>query len=733
MPHLRRPLRLRLAIALAIAAALPLAAQEPLKILDVKPVAPGPPRIDGLIDDPCWKAVKPAGDFYQYDPINGAKAAEETSVWAAYDQDYLYFAFLMKDSQPGRIWAELTPRNEYENNDSIKVIIDAYNDKRSSLEFEVNPKGVQKNSVETIWKSEAVIRPDGWSAEMAIPFKSLRFSAKKLEVWGINFERYVNRLNETDFWTDVKRDLPELLQSGELRGLAGLRPGYNLEFFPYAGVRTSKWDEEADGGTSVMKETKAAYGVDAKWGIKPNLYLDVTASPDFSEVESDPFIYQLSPYESYLQEHRPFFTEGSQYFSLGGDEEAEYHGGGTSLFYSRRIGNPRGAVKLSGKTGGFGFGVLGAINKVVEGDQDPVAEPGSRDSYFGVFRIQKDILKNSQVGVYYAGMRDPKATGGAVGNQNFALDFNFNFADYNYIRGMAALTYNEGAPKTRNGIYQLGFNREPDAGLQLTAGFLRVENNVNISTGYIGQIDIQSFEAMIGHAWRYNKGLFKRFSFDFSGAFKQDSYGHPTGQAGEFFVFSQLFNRIDAHVGVQVGRSKYQLRDADGRIFWTPDYIGTYGANLDFGWDRGGFLKEISVEAGWEKGGVYNEGGTAVVPGSETQIQGEIVLAPRSNLQWSASGGWIGQTSDATGGEIFDGLAYETALRYQLTRSLFLNARYFGETREKQYSLDFLVGYYFGAGNVVQLALKKSERNELLGPVERGYSITLKVSYLLRI
>ena len=267
--HHRRP-RTRLwlaAPALLAILTLPLAAQLPLKILDVRPVAPAPPKIDGVIDDACWKAVKPVDDFYQYDPINGAKASEETFVWAAFDQDYLYFAFLMKDAQPGKIWAELTPRNEFENNDSIKVILDAYNDKRTSIEFEVNPKGVQKNSVETIWRSEAVVRPDGWSAEMAIPFKSLRFSARKLEVWGVNFERYINRLNETDFWTDVKRDLPELQQTGELRGLAGLRPGYNLEFFPYAGVRTSGYDSDEGRVT----EWKAAYGLDAKWGIKPKL------------------------------------------------------------------------------------------------------------------------------------------------------------------------------------------------------------------------------------------------------------------------------------------------------------------------------------------------------------------------------------------------------------------------------------------------------------------------------
>ena len=187
-----------------------------------------PPRIDGLIEESCWKNIQPVSGFFQYDPINGEKASEETLVWAAYDQKNIYFAFLMKDSLPKKIWAELTPRNEYENNDSITLILDTYNDKRTSISFTVNPKGVQKNSVETIWKSGAVIRSDGWAAEMAIPFKSLRFSPQENQVWGINFERYIQRLNETDYWTDVDRDKPRLQQMGELSGLAGIRPGYNL-------------------------------------------------------------------------------------------------------------------------------------------------------------------------------------------------------------------------------------------------------------------------------------------------------------------------------------------------------------------------------------------------------------------------------------------------------------------------------------------------------------------------
>ncbi|HUU36928.1 MAG TPA: DUF5916 domain-containing protein [Candidatus Desulfaltia sp.] len=681
--------------------------QELTKTLTISRIET-PPRIDGLVDDACWRGREPVSGFFQYDPVNGTKASEETFVWAAYDQDYVYFAFLMTDAQPDKIWAELTPRNEFENNDSITLILDAYNDKRTSITFELNPKGVQKNSVETIWKSEAAMREDGWSAEIAIPFKSLRFSGQESQVWGVNFERYIHRLNETDYWTDVDRDLPKLQQTGELRGLSGVRPGYNLEFFPYAGVRMSKWEGE--------KDNKAAFGLDAKWGIQPNLYLDVTASPDFSEVESDPFIYQLSPYENYLQENRPFFTEGSRYFELSTGDDEEYHEGGISLFYSRRIRDPKFAAKVSGKTGGFGFGILGALNKEDAGD-----------SFFSVVRVQKDIFKNSQVGVYYAGIHDE-----ADRNQNVAVDYSFNFKDFYYVRGMSAFTFNEGASNVRNGIHLLQFQREPDAGLQVMSGFQRIEDDVAIRTGYIDQIDVQSFDLMTGYAWRYNEGILKRFSMDIGGRLRQDSHGSLTGNNLEFFVWTEFLNRIEIHGGFELGKSKYQVVDESDELAWTADFIKTYGGNVDFGWERGGFLKEISIEGGWEKRGVYNAEFSAVVPGSQTSVEGQLVLRPRSNLEWSFEGDWIGQVVDGTGEEVFNGLSYETALHYQVTRSLFLNTRLLGETREDQYSLDFLIGYYFGAGNIVQLAFKKSERNELLGRVG-GYSVTLKVSYLLRI
>jgi hypothetical protein len=680
--------------------------QDRTKILNMCRIK-SPPKINGLVEESCWKDIQPVSGFFQYDPFNGEIASEETLVWAAYDQHNVYFAFLMRDSNPEKIWAELTPRNEYENNDSITLILDTYNDKRTSIEFTVNPKGVQKNSVETIWKSGAVLCSDGWSAEMAIPFKSLRFSPEEHQVWGINFERYIHRLNETDFWTDVERDKPRLHQMGELRGMSGIRPGHNLEFFPYAGLRSSRWDGD--------KDDKVAAGLDVKYGILPNLYLDMTASPDFSEVESDPFIYQLSPYENYFRENRPFFSEGSQYFQLA-TELANFWGDDLSLFYSRRISNPKIAAKISGKTGGYSFGVLGAVNDEENGD-----------TLFSIVRIQKDIFQNSQIGIYYAGVNTSEDY-----NRNFAIDYNFNFKDIYYLRGMSALSYNQGVPNRNNGMHIIHFERDADAGLQLEMNFQRIEENVDVSTGFVNLTDIQMTELSAGYAWRFNQGQLKRISLDADGSLKHDSHGHLTGYSLGFMPWTEFLAQFNIHGRIELGRSKYQLFDEEERLTWTKDFINTYGGDIDFHWERGGFLKEVSIEGGWEKRGIYNEDFTAVESGSQVSTELEVTLRPFSNFEWSVSSDWTKQSIDRTGDTVFDGMTYATALHLQVTRSLFLSTRLFGETRENQYSLDFLVGYYFGAGNVIQLSYKKSERKEGLLR-EGGHSITLKVSYLLRI
>jgi hypothetical protein len=614
----------------------------------------------------------------------------------------------MKDSQPQKIWAELTPRNTYENNDSITVIIDTYNDKRTSITFTVNPKGVQKNSRETIWYSGAIIREDGWSAEMAIPFKSLRFSPHEDQIWGINFERYIHRLNEKDYWTDVSRDVPLLHQTGKLIGLSGVRPGYNLEFFPYLGVRTSRWDGK--------KDDKLAAGLDVKYGILPNLILDLTASPDFSEVESDPFIYQRTPYENYFQELRPFFSEGSQYFQLSTEQGHFYGGPSMSLFYSRRIGNPKIATKLSGKTGGYSFGILGALNDEEEGD-----------ALYSVVRVQKDIFKNSQIGIYYAGMNAEEDY-----SRNVAVDYTFNFKDVYYLRGMSGFSFNQGATNSNNGMHIIRFKRDIDAGVQMEVNFDRIEENVDVRTGYISQIDTQMTELSSGYAWRFNQGELRRLSLDVYGRLYHDTHGNTTGNSIRGSYWMEFLSRFFIHGGFTAGRSKYQIFGAEDNLAWTEDFIKTYGSDFDFRWERGGFLKGASIELEYGKKGIYNEDFTAVEAGSELRTEAEVTLRPLSYFEWSFSSNWIKQRIDRKGETVFDGMTYATGIHLQITRSLFVSTWLKGETRDNQYNFDFLIGYYFGAGNILQLSYKKSARTEDFVR-EGGHSMTFKVSYLLRI
>jgi hypothetical protein len=360
---------------------------------------------------------------------------------------------------------------------------------------------------------------------------------------------------------------------------------------------------------------------------------------------------------------------------------------------------------------------LGALNKEEEGD-----------TVYSVVRIQKDIFRNSQIGIYYTGMN---AEGDY--NRNFALDYNFNFNRIYYIRGMHALSFNPGFPNNRHGMHIVQFERDADAGIQLEFNFQRIEENVGVRTGFVDKIDTQSFELTPGFAWRFNQGRIKRLSLDISGNLIQDTHGNTTGQSVNFGYFAEFLAQFFIHGNFSIGKSKYQVLDVDEDLVWTEDYLQTYGGDFfDFRWRRGGFLKGASVEIGWEKKGIYNDDFTAVEPGSEIRAEAEVTLRPLSSFEWSFSSNWIKQKIDETENIVFDGVTYATALHLQLTRNLFLNTRLFGETRENQYNFDFLIGYYFGAGNIVQLSYKRGLRTENSFR-EKGYSITLKVSYLLRI
>jgi hypothetical protein len=361
--------------------------------------APGGERpiIDGSLDDAAWALADVATGFTQLRPDPGLAATQRTEVRVLYDDDAIYIAARMFDTSPDSIAAQLTRRDQSGHSDYFYVALDSYFDRRTAFVFGLSPAGVKHDMLifndtqqdrgwDAVWDGAARVDSLGWTAEFRIPLSQLRFSSAEngdgTLVWGVNFLREIARRNEQAFWAEMKPDVNRMVSVfGELRGLQGLTPARHLELLPYASSRATR--APANPGNPFHRATAgtATAGLDLKYGITSDLTLTATVNPDFGQVEADPSQVNLSAYETFLPERRPFFLEGTDIFHFGigiGDGDL----GNEALFYSRRIGRfPHGGVpgsarhadlpgattilgaaKLSGKTAdGWSLGMLSAL------------------------------------------------------------------------------------------------------------------------------------------------------------------------------------------------------------------------------------------------------------------------------------------------------------------------------------------------------------------------------------
>ena len=356
----------------------------------------GPVTIDGVLDEAAWSAATPATNFIQQDPHEGQPATQPTEVRFLYDADALYIGARMFDSLGARgVRTQLTRRDQQDDGDNLRFVFDMYHDHIGRTIFQVDPSGVKYDAGQSspnadpawdpVWEVATKIDAQGWTAEFRIPFSQLRFSRDSVQTWGMQIWRLVSRLNETTMWSFWKKDeAGGPSRFGHLENLRVAEGKRRIELLPYV-VGSSAMARPNDPGNPFLHTTVNDYrvGGDVKALLGSNLTLDATFNPDFGQVEVDPAVVNLSAFETFFPEKRPFFVAGSGLFSFGDLNCYSCSNiSSLSLFYSRRIGRqPQGttggtfadvpntstilgAAKITGRTAsGFSVGVLDAVTR----------------------------------------------------------------------------------------------------------------------------------------------------------------------------------------------------------------------------------------------------------------------------------------------------------------------------------------------------------------------------------
>jgi hypothetical protein len=399
-----------------------------------------PPVINGVLDDEAWQSGTWAGGFTQNQPFSGRPETQRTEFKILFDDNNLYVAIKAYDTSPDSIVNRLTRRDEADG-DLVGIIIDSFHDLRTGFLFGVSSAGVkydqmftndgqnQDASWDPNWWVETSVDKDGWVAEMKIPFSQVRFDKSSSDGWGLDVARILYRKNEQTFWQHIPRDAPGLVHLfGELKGLEQIKPRKIFDVTPYGVAKTETFQAVPENPFQATgKLSKLNGGIDAKVGVTNNMTMDLTINPDFGQVEADPSVVNLSAYETFFTEKRPFFIEGNNItnFGLGiGDGGV----GNDNLFYSRRIGRqPQvypdmkdswyadiptrtdilGAAKLTGKTkDGLSVGFVEAVTAQEKAEIDTIggrkfATVEPLTNYF-LGRIQKDINNgNTLIGALF--------------------------------------------------------------------------------------------------------------------------------------------------------------------------------------------------------------------------------------------------------------------------------------------------------------------------------------------
>jgi hypothetical protein len=573
------------------------------------------PVIDGILDEDFWKESLQKTKFFQYQPNNGAASEFESAVSFVYDDKAIYVAARLYDPQPKKINKELGVRDdESRNTDLFGITIDTYNNGQNAFRFVVTSAGVQADAFlsnngydynwDAVWKSEITFDDEGWTVEIEIPYFNLRFPKQEVQQWSINFHRRIQRLQELSYWNRVDNSVRGVInQSGILTGVEAIDPPFRLNFSPY--VTTVLTSDQVN----QRRTSQLTAGMDLKYGINESFTLDMSLIPDFSQVQSDNVVLNLSAFEVRFNENRPFFTEGTELFNRGG------------LFYSRRVGAtsvsvPKGilqenetlesvpgatplmnATKISGRTKkGTGIGFFNAItnksyakirntetNTVREVEVDPLTN-------FNVLVVDQNLRNNSNIALINTNVT---RAGEARDANVSALDFHFYDKQNRYrVGGFAGISQRlmqvEGQRQNQLGHRYYVHANKVSGNLQWGLGRKLETHTYNINDmGYMSRANDVHHYANV----RYNvfkpQGIFNRWNTRL-GASHHQLY-EPNVFTNSNFSWDgwgQLRNfwETSLHVGASPVESyDYFEPREDGWVYIKP---GSYNYNARLSTDR---------------------------------------------------------------------------------------------------------------------------------------------------
>ena len=411
--------------------------------LPAQRIARGAIRIDGRLNERDWIEAPAATGFTQFEPDRRGEPCEETVFKVLYDEDAIYFGVACYRQNGNAVTTCLSRRDNIVSSDLLRIYISPYHDMVTGYHFRINPDGVMEDyynygdlyhdiSWDTVWEADTKIDDEGWYAEVRIPFSSIRYRADESMTWGCNVFQHVYGRAQRTAWSNWDRDQNGFMsRSGTITGISGIRAPRQLEITPYVvsgmtdpsepGLHAEKWDDTGN------------FGADLKYGVTPDLTLNATVQPDFGQIEADPAVLNLSPYETFYNEKRPFFIEGTQFFDAPDN----------IVFYSRRIGTgtPNSRIRFAGKLTGKMAGnvstavMLAATDETRDGMMHNALRGGRNKAVYAIGRFGKQFGEgmHSFNLMQTAVMRDADSFDGPTRNGYVTdADFELNFKDRMY-------------------------------------------------------------------------------------------------------------------------------------------------------------------------------------------------------------------------------------------------------------------------------------------------------------